>query len=167
MTPEHARREALLSLGGLEALKEAHRAQSSVPFLDMAANQDQLGKKMKDLLNPKGIITLTVPVYDTPAGALVPIALKHIRKGGTLAINAIHTSPIPQMDYQLIYGERTVRSVANATRRDAQEFMSIAAQIPIKTAVQTFPLDQANEVLKMLKASQVNGAAVLLNSVES
>jgi alcohol dehydrogenase, propanol-preferring len=99
-----------------------------------------------------------------PSGALVPIALKHLRKGGTLAINAIHTSPIPQMEYQLIYGERTVRTVANATRRDAQEFMSIAAQIPIKTEVQTFPLEAANEVLRMLKHSQIKGAAVLVNA---
>jgi propanol-preferring alcohol dehydrogenase len=98
-----------------------------------------------------------------PSGALVPIALQHLRKGGTLAINAIHTSPIPEMDYQLIYGERTVRSVAHATRRDAQDFMSIAAQIPIKTEVQTFPFEEANEALKMLKHSQINGAAVLVN----
>ncbi len=98
-----------------------------------------------------------------PSGTLVPIALKHVRKGGTLAINAIHTSPIPQMDYQLIYGERTVRTVANATRRDAQEFMSIAAQIPIKSEVQTFPLEDANEILKMLKHSQIKGAAVLIH----
>ncbi|HZY43379.1 MAG TPA: zinc-dependent alcohol dehydrogenase family protein [Anaerolineae bacterium] len=98
-----------------------------------------------------------------PSGALIPIALKHLRKGGTLAINAIHTSPIPQMDYQLIYGERTIRTVANATRRDAQEFMSIAAQIPIKSEVQTFPLADANEVLRLLKHSKIKGAAVLVN----
>lgn len=99
-----------------------------------------------------------------PSGSLVPIALKHVRKGGTLAINAIHTSPIPQMDYQLIYGERAVRSVANATRRDAQEFMSIAAQIPIRSEVQAFPLAEANEVLRMLKHSEIKAAAVLINA---
>lgn len=96
-----------------------------------------------------------------PAGGLVPLALSHLRKGGTLAINAIHTSPIPEMDYNLLYGERTVRSVANATRRDAREFMALAAQVPIKTAIEVFPLEAANEVLRRLKHSELHGAAVL------
>ena len=96
-----------------------------------------------------------------PAGSLVPIALSHLRKGGTLAINAIHTSPIPQMDYSLLYGERAVRSVANATRADAREFMQLAAQAKIKTDVTTFELAEANEVLMKLKRGEINGAAVL------
>ncbi|MGH2521645.1 MAG: zinc-dependent alcohol dehydrogenase family protein, partial [Anaerolineales bacterium] len=97
-----------------------------------------------------------------PAGSLVPLALGHLRKGGTLAINAIHMSPIPEMDYNLLYGERTVRSVANATRQDAREFMDWAAHIPIKTDTQTFPLAEANQALQMLKRSEIKGAAVLL-----
>ena len=97
-----------------------------------------------------------------PAGWLVPLALGHLRKGGTLAINAIHTSPIPEMKYDLLYWERTIRSVANATRRDALEFMQLAAQVPIKTEVTTFPLEAANEALAKLKRGEINGAAVLL-----
>jgi len=97
-----------------------------------------------------------------PAGELVPLALGHLRKAGTLAINAIHMRPIPEMDYNLLYGERTVRSVANATRRDAEEFMPLAAQIPVKTEVQTFPLEEANRALLMLKRSEIKGAAVLI-----
>lgn len=97
-----------------------------------------------------------------PAGGLVPLALRHLRKGGTLAINAIHLSPIPEMDYNLLYGERTVRSVTNATRRDAQEFMKLAAQIPVKTEVEVFPLQAAHEALRRLKHSELRGAAVLV-----
>ena len=157
--------------GGHIALQVAHFMNCPVEVFTRSDEHQSLAKALgaewvgRAEDNPPQLLDRAI--IFAPAGALVPIALKHIRKGGTLAINAIHTSPIPQMDYQLIYGERTVRSVANATRRDAQEFMAIAAQIPIRTAVQTFPLDQANEVLKMLKTSQVNGAAVLLNSAES
>jgi len=97
-----------------------------------------------------------------PAGWLVPVALRHVRKGGTVAINAIHMSPIPEMDYNVLYGERTVRSVANVTRRDAEEFMQLAAQIPITTEVQTFPLEEANRALLMMKRSELKGAGVLV-----
>ena len=96
-----------------------------------------------------------------PVGWIVPQALRVLDKGGTLAINAIHMSPIPEMPYQLIYHERTVRSVANSTRQDAEELLHIAAEIPIKTEVNTFPLEEANQVLQALKASQIDGAAAL------
>lgn len=96
-----------------------------------------------------------------PAGWIVPLALGHLRKGGTLCINAIHASAIPEMPYALLWHERTVRSVANATRRDAEEFMPLAASIPIHTDIQAFDLDAANHVLALLKESRINGAAVL------
>ncbi len=96
-----------------------------------------------------------------PAGWIVPEALRVLDKGGTLAINAIHMSPIPKMPYHLIYHERTVRSVANSTRQDAEELLKVAAEIPIRTEVQTFPLEQANQALQALKASQIDGAAAL------
>ncbi len=96
-----------------------------------------------------------------PAGWLVPEALRVLRKGGTLAINAIHMSPIPEMPYRLLYGERTVRSVANSTRQDAEELLKLAAEIPIHTDVELYSLDQANAVLKRLKQAEVHGAAVL------
>ncbi|MEJ2732335.1 MAG: zinc-dependent alcohol dehydrogenase family protein [Anaerolineae bacterium] len=96
-----------------------------------------------------------------PAGWLVPEALRVLRKGGTLAINAIHMSPIPELPYPLLYGERTVRSVANSTRRDAEELLLLAAEIPIQTEVELYPLDQANAVLQRLKRAEVQGAAVL------
>ncbi len=96
-----------------------------------------------------------------PAGWIVPEALRVLRKGGTLAINAIHMSPIPEMDYSLIYGERTVRSVANLTRQDAEELLQLAAEIPIHTDVELYPLEEANRVLQRLKRAEVRGAAVL------
>jgi len=96
-----------------------------------------------------------------PVGSLVPLALGHLRKGGTLCINAIHTSPIPEMPYDLLWGERTIRTVANATRRDAEEFLPLAAEIPIIPDTQLFDLDQANQALQALKHGQINGTAVL------
>jgi len=96
-----------------------------------------------------------------PVGALVPRALTHIRKAGTVCINAIHTSPIPEMPYHLLWGERTIRTVANATRRDAEEFMALAPKIPIETNPQCFDLPDANLALRKLKHSEINGTAVL------
>jgi len=96
-----------------------------------------------------------------PAGWLVPEVLRVLRKGSTLAINAIYMSPIPEMPYHLIYGERTVRSVTNATRQDAEEFLPLAAEIPIHTDFELYPLEEANAVLQRLKRREVQGAAVL------
>jgi propanol-preferring alcohol dehydrogenase len=96
-----------------------------------------------------------------PAGWLVPEVLRVLRKGGTLAINAIHMSPIPEMPYALLYGERTVRSVANSTRQDGIELLQLAAEIPIHTDVELYPLEDANAVLQRLKRAEVQGAAVL------
>jgi alcohol dehydrogenase, propanol-preferring len=96
-----------------------------------------------------------------PAGWLVPQALRVLRKGGTLALNAIHMSAIPSMPYSLLYGERTLRSVANATRRDGEELLRLAAEIPIHTDVELYPLADANAVLQRLKRAGVQGAAVL------
>lgn len=97
-----------------------------------------------------------------PAGPLVLDALKVLDKGGTLALAGITMTPIPEMDYDLIYGERTVRSVANTTRRDAEELLEAAAEIPVRTVVETFPLEEANRVLLMMKASELRAGAALL-----
>jgi propanol-preferring alcohol dehydrogenase len=96
-----------------------------------------------------------------PVGWLVPEVLRVLRKGGTLAINAIHLSPIPELPYDLLYGERTVRSVANSTRQDAEELLQLAAEIPIHTDVELYPLAEVNAVLQRLKRAEVQGAAVL------
>jgi len=100
-------------------------------------------------------------VIFAPAGSLVPKILKKLRPAGTLAINAIHMSPIPKMDYQLLYGERTLRSVANATYQDGIEFIQLAVEIPIRSTVNIYPLEDANQALLDLKHSCINGEAVL------
>lgn len=96
-----------------------------------------------------------------PAGSLVPLALRTLRKGGTLALGGIHMSDIPQFPYADLYHERTVRSVANSTRQDAREFLQLALEAGVQTTVQVFPLAQANEALLALKESHIDGAGVL------
>lgn len=97
-----------------------------------------------------------------PAGELVPAALRALNPGGTIALAGIHMSPIPEMPYALLYGERTVRTVANSTRQDVVELLALAAEIPIRTDVTIFPLEQANEVLLAMKESKFKGDAVLI-----
>ncbi len=96
-----------------------------------------------------------------PVGALVPLALGRLDKGGTLALGGIHMSPIPEMPYDLLWHERTIQSVANSTRQDVLDFLRVAAEVPVKTEVEVFALDQANTALLRLKRGQINGAAVL------
>jgi alcohol dehydrogenase, propanol-preferring len=106
--------------------------------------------------------TLDAAVMYAPAGTLVPEALRALRKGGTLALGGIYMTPIPQLKYELLYGERIVRSVANSTRDDAQQLMRLAGEIPLRTNVQTFPLERANQALLALKKGEIRGAGVLM-----
>jgi propanol-preferring alcohol dehydrogenase len=96
-----------------------------------------------------------------PAGEIVPAALAALKRGGVLVLGGIHMSPIPSFDYKLIYHEKILRSVANNTRDDGTEFLRIAAAIPIRTRVETFPLEHANDALIKLKNDALQGAAVL------
>ena len=96
-----------------------------------------------------------------PVGALVLDALRVMRKGGTVAHAGIYSTPIPQIDYDLLYQERTIRSVANSTRQDVEELLKVAAEIPVRTQVEVFPLREANRALQLLKQSKIRGAAVL------
>jgi propanol-preferring alcohol dehydrogenase len=107
-------------------------------------------------------VPLDRAILFAPVGHLVPIILEKLRPGGTLAINAIHLSPITEMAYHLIYGERTLRSVANATYQDGIEFLKLAAEIPIQANTQTYPLECANQALLDLKGSKIDGAGVLI-----
>jgi propanol-preferring alcohol dehydrogenase len=106
-------------------------------------------------------LRLDAAIIFAPAGELVPHALRGLRKGGTVALAGITMTPIPQMDYDLIYQERLLRSVANATRQDAREFLELAADVPVETEVQLFPLAEANAALQALKLSRIDGAGVL------
>jgi alcohol dehydrogenase, propanol-preferring len=109
-------------------------------------------------------VKLDAAIIFAPAGELVPIALKTMRKGGTVVLGGIHMSPIPTFDYSLIYSERVIRSVANNTRTDGREFLIEASRIPIQTHTQAFPFAQANEALIALKNDAIRGAGVLLMS---
>ncbi len=88
-------------------------------------------------------------------------ALRTLKRGATVACAGIHMSPIPTIDYSLLYHERVIRSVANNTREDGEEFLAVAAEIPIRTEVQVFALDEANRALNALKNDAIRGAAVL------
>jgi propanol-preferring alcohol dehydrogenase len=107
--------------------------------------------------------TMHGSIIFAPAGRLVPDALRVLERGGTLALAGVTMTPVPELDYdRLLYWERTVRSVANFTRQDAAELLQAAAEIPIRTTVQTFPLEAANEALLSLKRSAIDGAGVLV-----
>jgi propanol-preferring alcohol dehydrogenase len=106
-------------------------------------------------------VKLDAAIVFAPAGEIVPTALKAMRKGGSLVLGGIHMSPIPSFDYDLLYQERVVRSVANNTRQDGEDFLRIAAEIPIKSRVQLFSLQEANRALNALKNDAIQGAAVL------
>ncbi len=97
-----------------------------------------------------------------PVGPLVPAALRATGKGGTVVCAGIHMSDIPAFPYRILWEERVVRSVANLTRRDAEEFLALAPQIPVRTHTLPFPLDQANDALSRLRSGQLHGAAVLV-----
>lgn len=105
---------------------------------------------------------LDAAIIFAPAGELVPVALKALAKGGTVVLGGIHMSPIPPFPYSLVYGERMIRSVANNTRADGREFLLEAARIPVRTHVETFPFDQANDALIALKHDAIRGAGVLV-----
>ena len=105
---------------------------------------------------------LDAAIIFAPVGELVPLALKAVGKGGTVVCGGIHMSDIPAFPYELLWGERTICSVANLTRRDAGEFFAIAPCVPVRTTVQIFPLTGANEALNRLRAGQIQGAAVLV-----
>lgn len=105
---------------------------------------------------------LGAAIVYAPVGALVPAALKAVAKGGTVVCAGIHMSDLPSFPYRLLWGERTVRSVANLTRRDGEEFLGLAPRVPVRTTVQTFPLAEANEALKRLREGKIHGAAVLV-----
>jgi alcohol dehydrogenase, propanol-preferring len=106
-------------------------------------------------------VALDAAVTFAPAGELVPMALARLGRGATVAVNAIHMSPIPSFDYERLYGERVVRSVMNFTRGDAEEFLALSAAIPVRARTQTFPLAEANAALGRVKIGAVDGAAVL------
>ena len=105
---------------------------------------------------------LDAAIIFAPVGSLVPQALKAVAKGGTVVCGGIHMSDVPSFPYAWLWEERSVCSVANLTRRDGEEFFPLAARVPVRARVQTFPLAEANEALARLRAGDITGAAVLV-----
>jgi propanol-preferring alcohol dehydrogenase len=105
---------------------------------------------------------LDAVIIFAPIGDLVPQALRAVRKGGTVVCGGIHMSDIPSFPYSILWEERSICSVANLTRRDGEEFLALAPRVPVRTAVQTFPLDEANQALSRLRSGKIQGAAVLV-----
>ena len=97
-----------------------------------------------------------------PVGALVPAALRAVAKGGVVVCAGIHMSDIPSFPYEILWGERMIRSVANLTRRDGEEFLALAPRVPVHTEVVPFSLEEANQALSTLRAGEIQGAAVLV-----
>ena len=105
---------------------------------------------------------LDAAIIFAPAGELVPTALRATAKGGVVVCAGIHMSDIPSFPYEILWGERTVRSVANLTRRDGEEFLALAPRVPVRTEVECFPLGEANAALAALRSGRLRGAAVLV-----
>jgi propanol-preferring alcohol dehydrogenase len=105
---------------------------------------------------------LDAVIVFAPVGALVPAALRALRKGGVVVCAGIHMSDIPSFRYELLWGERAVRSVANLTRADGEEFLALAPSVPVRVEVETFPLEHANEALARLRSGALQGSAVLV-----
>ncbi|MGH8664749.1 MAG: zinc-dependent alcohol dehydrogenase family protein [Burkholderiales bacterium] len=106
---------------------------------------------------------LDAAIIFAPVGALVPAALRAVAPGGTVVCAGIHMSDIPSFPYRILWEERTIRSVANLTRKDAEEFLALAPRVPVRTEVQPFALEQANDALDRLRSGRITGAAVLVN----
>ena len=104
---------------------------------------------------------LDAAIIFAPVGELVPAALRVLAKGGVVVCAGIHMSDIPSFPYELLWEERVVRSVANLTRRDGEEFLALAPRVPVRTSIQAFPLERANEAIEHLRRGEIHGAAVV------
>lgn len=159
-------RLGLFGFGGAAhlMLQVAHHFHCKVYVFTRSQNHQELAKKMGAVFvgsakdRPKDL--LDGAIIFAPSGELVPHALRYVRPGGTVVFNAIHASPIPEMDYSLIYKERTLKSVSNATRGDAEEFMALAQYV--KAEGKIYPLERANDALLDLKHSRINGSGVFI-----
>ena len=119
-----------------------------------------------DSLSPPPV-ELDSAIIFAPAGELVPAALKTVRRGGRVICAGIHMSDIPSFPYSILWGERSIKSVANLTRRDGEEFLALAPEIPVETTVHPYPLARANEALDDLRAGRFNGQAVIVVNEEA
>lgn len=121
-----------------------------------------LGAKWAGGSDEPSPVELDAAIIFAPVGSLVLIALQAVRKGGVVVCGGIHMSDIPSFPYEILWGERVLRSVANLTRKDATDFLELAPSVPVRTTIEEFPLEEANAALDALRAGQLTGAAVLV-----
>jgi len=142
-----------------------HRKMRVFVFSRTPANRElavRMGAEWAGTAEEKPPVQLNAGIVFAPAGPLVTLALSHLRPGGTLALAGITMTDIPQFPYEILYGERTLRSVANSTHQDVRDLLKYAGKIPIRTEVCKFPLEEANKALRMMKESRIQGGAVLI-----
>jgi propanol-preferring alcohol dehydrogenase len=128
---------------------------------EAAAFALELGCEWAGPSDEPGPEELDAAIIFAPVGELVPAALRALARGGVVVCAGIHMSDVPSFPYELLWEERVVRSVANLTRRDGEEFLALAPRVPVRTEVEEFPLEQANEALERLRGGKIRGAAVL------
>ena len=130
---------------------------------DVAAQQFalQMGAVWAGGSDQSAPVELDAAIIFAPVGALVPTALRAVRKGGIVVCGGIHMSDIPSFPYHILWGERALRSVANLTRQDAIDFLELAPKVPVQTQIEEFSLEQANQALQALRSGKLTGAAVL------
>jgi propanol-preferring alcohol dehydrogenase len=152
---------AHLAIGVLQAWNcEVYISSRGESHRKLAAS---LGATWVGTENEKPPAELDRAVTFAPSGDVVIAALSSLRKGGVVAINAIHLDRIPEFDYDhLLWGERQIRSVTNMTRADARDFLQLSAEIKLKPKVTSFPLEKANEALQAVKSDSIDGAAVII-----
>jgi propanol-preferring alcohol dehydrogenase len=144
-----------------------YRGQKIYAFTRPGDNEGQqfaldLGAEWAGDSTVKPLHSLDAAIIFAPAGELVPLSLSALAKGGTVVCAGIHMSDIPSFPYNILWGERSICSVANLTRRDGEQFLELAPKVPVRTEVETFPLAEANEALARLKGGRIRGAAVLV-----
>lgn len=122
----------------------------------------RMGALWADDSSKRPDVELDAAIIFAPVGGLVPAALRAVRKGGVVVCGGIHMSDIPAFPYRILWGEREIRSVANLTRRDAKEFLALAPEVPVRTEIERFALEDANEALDCLREGRLSGAAVLV-----
>jgi len=167
---EHARHLGIYGFGAaahLIAQVAIHKGQSVYAFTragDTTAQSfaKQLGAHWAGSSDERPPVLLDAAIIFAPVGELVPLALQAVRKGGSVICGGIHMSDIPSLPYSLLWGERSIRSVANLTRRDGMEFLALAGEIGIRPTIETLPLARANDALARLRAGALSGAAVLI-----
>lgn len=165
-----ARRIGIYGFGAAAHILAQVLAQQQRPFYAFTRPGDeesqafarQLGAAWSGNCTDDAPEALDAALIFAPSGELVPAALRQVRKGGTVVCAGIHMSDIPAFPYRILWGERTIRSVANLTREDGTRFLQMVATRPVHTSVQVYPLEQANEALLALRQGKVQGAAVLV-----